>query len=133
MSASNFTDMKDFPLIVMWESDEERADAEWAVGEMERIAERLNEESDFFRVSVKPGYFEGYQFLVKEVYCNVLDWDDADADAEFSTTAAHVKEDYLREKKRIRKELLRAKDELFLFELKVEARFSNGDTWYRTA
>lgn len=99
--------------------------------EMWHYAFNANDAQDFYEVSIESGYYSGCQFWVEDKYDDIENWDDDDAYVQFGvdTTAEAIE---LKEmaKKIVIKALKQAKKELGLLELKVSARFSNGETMY---
>lgn len=100
------------------------------VHDMEAKAKALNDSLTFYEVSVESGYYTGVQFYVKEKYYDVEGMDNEDAQYEFGMCRSKMLLKYESEGNWLRRELRKAKDELWLMELGVTARFSNGETWY---
>ena len=98
---------------------------------MKWYAERMNDEQDFFTVSVKSGYYSGLQFYVEAKYDGLDNWNDEDAEYEFGKSLAEVKADYAAAEKIVTDGLNKAKDDLALVELACVGVFSNGEAVYR--
>ena len=128
MATSNFRTMDNFPLIVAAEGMDGDCGI---VCDMETVAEELNAEQPFFKVSVKGGYYEGCQFFVEEKYEGLCRWGEEDAQDEFGKPLDEVLREYEEAFRSVKAGLESAKKGLGLVELAVSARFSNGETWYR--
>lgn len=99
--------------------------------EMMQCAKNANDAQDFYEVSLEPGYYEGIQFYVTPKYDDVTSWSDEDAQIQFGVdTVEEVLELKQMSREIVLKVLKQAKKNLGLVELKVGARFSNGETMY---
>lgn len=99
--------------------------------DLNHYAKNANDAQDFYEVSLEPGYYEGIQFYVTPKYDNVEEWDDYEAQSQLGV---ENKKEAI-ELKKLSKEIVlkvlnQAKKELGMIELKVSARFSNGETMY---
>ena len=99
--------------------------------ELNRYVKNANDAQDFYEVSLEPGYYEGIQFYVTPKYDDVTSWSDEDAQIQFGVdTMEEVLELKQMSREIVLKVLKQAKKELGMIELKVSARFSNGETMY---
>lgn len=97
---------------------------------MEGKANELNENLTFHEVSVLGGYYSGLQFYVDEKYCFLEDMDEDESQHEFGMCRSDMLRKWVDEGNWLRCALRKAKEELGLMELGVDARYSNGETLY---
>ena len=136
MATSNFKPMKyDMPLIVGGMD----AESEWDdYYEVECIKEQLadfNDKLKHFEVSLWSGYYEGWQFDVKQSdeywdYDDLPTMTDDDADYYYGDTADNIRAEFEQDLKNIRAFLNECKANGYK-ELGVVGTFSNGETVYR--
>ena len=160
MATGNFKTMTDFPLIVKGAeyikvcpecylsnssdadkcecgcdlSEEEaivdESECTYIIGEMEKVADALNEAQPFYKVTVESGYYSGVQFYVEAKYWKLEEMDNEESRDEFGMCRSEMLRKFKVAGNTIRKGLRKAAEELGLDELLVAARFSNGETWY---
>lgn len=98
--------------------------------EMERTAERMNEYLTFHNVEVKSGYYVGVQFYVEEKYDGIEDYTNEDTNYEFGMCRSKTLRKYKSEVNWLRRELLKAREDLGLIQLGCIGIFSNGEAVY---
>lgn len=100
------------------------------VGEMQRAADEINAESDFFNVSVESGYYTGVQFYVEDKGEFLDEMDDEECQYEWGMDKDEALRRYEEDYKAVLASLQKAKENIGLTELAVMARFSNGEVMY---
>lgn len=103
---------------------------QYLVGEMEKVAQRLNAAQPFYNVTVEGGYYCGVQFDVDEKYWKIEQMDNEESQEEFGMCRSLMLRKYKAAGNLIRRELRKARADLGLIELAVVGRFSNGETLY---
>lgn len=147
MSTCNFETMKDYPLIVFcpdFDYDDMKKDYENEVqltydveyAEMQRLADKINDELVYHTVGVKSGYYDGLQFIVSTYedldfdrdssYCI----DNEDAHYYFDECRSKVLRKAEAEVRKIRKWLKSLKNSYGYLELDCAGVFSNGEAVY---
>ena len=111
MATANFETMKyDMPLIVGGFYDENDPDWEWHnVEEVECIKEDLADFNDtlkHFEVGIESGYYDGYQFTVKQSddywdYEDLPTMTDDDADYYYGDTVENIRKEFEQDLKNI--------------------------------
>jgi hypothetical protein len=155
MATANFQTQKQFNLyatkMTYMDGDPEDEDEfaeevfdDWLYMETANYIDDLNEQLEFFEITLADGYYDGVQTLVKEkdIRC---DWFDMDAsyilDCYDSVDGAAIHRNFGVNKYILKRKILAEIDKInniFLPKLKrfgfaqygVSARFSNGETWY---
>lgn len=112
------------------------AEIEWATDEYEEKLSEINDRLEFFEVIIEGGYYQGYQFNVKEIdsyndYDSIQTLDDEDADYFYGKTACEVKAQIEHEIKLIREWLNTAPNEPYVTRLVRIATFNNGEAVYK--
>lgn len=140
MATANFGTMKyDMPLIVGGFYDENDPDWEWHnVEEIECIKEDLADFNDtlkHFEVGIEAGYYDGYQFTVKQTdeywdYEDIPTMTDDDADYYYGDTAENIRKEFEQDLKNTKNYLYELKANGFM-ELAKVAQFSNGEAFYK--
>ena len=140
MATSNFGTMKyDMPLIVGGFYDENDPDWEWHnYEEVECIKEDLADFNDtlkHFEVGIEAGYYDGYQFTVKQSdeywdYEDLPTMTDDDADYYYGDTVENIRKEFEQDLKNIKEYLYNLKANGFM-ELTKVAQFSNGEAFYK--
>ena len=140
MATCNFGTMKyDMPLIVGGFYDENDPDWEWHnYEEVECIKEDLADFNDtlkHFEVGIEAGYYDGYQFTVKQSdeywdYEDLPTMTDDDADYYYGDTAENIRKEFEQDLKNIKNYLYELKANDFM-ELAKVAQFSNGEAFYK--
>lgn len=140
MATANFETMKyDMPLIVGGFYDENDPDWEWHnVEEVECIKEDLADFNDtlkHFEVGIESGYYDGYQFTVKQSddywdYEDLPTMTDDDADYYYGDTVENIRKEFEQDLKNIKEYLYNLKANGFM-ELTKVAQFSNGEAMYK--
>ena len=140
MATCNFGTMKyDMPLIVGGFYDENDPDWEWHnYEEVECIKEDLADFNDtlkHFELGIEAGYYDGFQFTVKQSdeywdYEDLADMTDDDADYYYGDTAENIRKEFEQELKNIKEYLYNLKANGFM-ELSKVAQFSNGEAFYK--
>lgn len=141
MATANFGTMKyDMPLIV-W-GFVSRNDSDWDYHdyeENERIEEDLARFNNYvlkhFEVGIEAGYYDGYQFTVKQSdeywdYEDLADMTDDDADYYYGDTVENIRKEFEQDLKNIKEYLYNLKANGFMELVKV-AQFSNGEALYK--
>lgn len=108
----------------------DECESQYLVGEMEKVAERLNAAQPFYNVTVESGYYCGVQFYVSENYWKIEQMDNQESQEEFGMCRSKMLRKYRTAGNLIRRELRKAKQDLGLWELGIFAQFSNGETMY---
>jgi hypothetical protein len=103
---------------------------QYLLGEMEKVAKRLNTEQPFYTVSVDSGNYCGLQFYVEDKYWKIEQMDNEESQEEFGMCRSKMLRKYKTAGNLIRRELRKAKYDLGLWELGIVAQFSNGETIY---
>ena len=99
----------------------------------------FNHKISHFRVSLKSGYYNGFQFDVEETdnyynYETIKDIDDEDANYYYGMTAKDIKAEFESDLDKIRKLLESYKQsDPYLIELNCIGVFSNGEAIYKKA
>lgn len=140
MATCNFGTMKyDMPLIVGGFYDENDPDWEWHnYEEVECIKEDLadfNDNLKHFEVGIEAGYYDGYQFTVKQSdeywdYEDLPTMTDDDADYYYGDTVENIRKEFEQDLKNIKEYLYNLKANGFM-ELAKVAQFSNGEAFYK--
>lgn len=140
MATCNFGTMKyDMPLIVGGFYDENDPDWEWHnYEEVECIKEDLADFNDtlkHFEVGIEAGYYDGYQFTVKQSdeywdYEDLPTMTDDDADYYYGDKVENIRKEFEQDLKNIREYLYNLKANGFM-ELAKVAQFSNGEAFYK--
>lgn len=123
MGTSNFTRMKDFPLYCRIGADCDENGDELLDLDFKMLNEDLetgNEKLKILKMSVLPGYYEGFQLFAEERGT----WYDSDLEGENEAVVLE------REKAYIRDYFKRVAMDFGLLELKIVGTFSNGETIY---
>lgn len=108
---------------------DELADAD-NVNNMQTVAERLNKELDFFKVTVESGYYSGLQFFVDSDKDSPEEMDNEDCQYYFGKCRSKAIRACNSEIRRINKWLVKQGEELGLTELICIGVFSNGEAVY---
>lgn len=108
----------------------DECESQYLVGEMEKVAERLNAAQPFYNVTIESGHYCGVQFYVDDKYWKIEQMDNEESQEEFGMCRSVMLRKYKSATSMLCRELRKAKDELGLIELEVSVRFSNGETWY---
>ena len=140
MATCNFETMKyDMPLIVGGFYDENDPDWEWHnYEEVECIKEDLADFNDtlkHFELGIEAGYYDGYQFTVKQTdeywdYEDIPTMTDDDADYYYGDTVENIRKEFEQDLKNIKEYLYNLKANGFM-ELAKVAQFSNGEAFYK--
>ena len=140
MATANFGTMKyDMPLIVGGFYDENDPDCEWqSYEEVKCIKEDLADFNDtlkHFEVGIESGYYDGFQFTVKQTdeywdYEDLPTMTDDDADYYYGDTVENIRKEFEQDLKNIKEYLYNLKDNGFKELIKV-AQFSNGEAMYK--
>lgn len=140
MATCNFGTMKyDMPLIVGGFYDENDPDWEWHnYEEVECIKEDLADFNDtlkHFELGIEAGYYDGYQFTVKQSdeywdYEDLPTMTDDDADYYYGDTVENIRKEFEQDLKNIKEYLYNLKANGFM-ELAKVAQFSNGKALYK--
>ena len=140
MATCNFGTMKyDMPLIVGGFYDENDPDWEWHnYEEVECIKEDLADFNDtlkHFELGIEAGYYDGYQFTVKQSdeywdYEDLADMTDDDAGYYYGDTVENIRKEFEQDLKNIKEYLYNLKANGFM-ELAKVAQFSNGEALYK--
>lgn len=140
MATCNFGTMKyDMPLIVGGFYDENDPDWEWHnYEEVECIKEDLADFNDtlkHFELGIEAGYYDGYQFTVKQSdeywdYEDLPTMTDDDADYYYGDTVENIRKEFEQDLKNIKEYLYNLKANGFM-ELAKVAQFSNGEALYK--
>jgi len=140
MATANFGTMKyDMPLIVGGFFDENDPDWEWhSYEEAECIKEDLADFNDtlkHFEVGIESGYYDGFQFTVKQTdeywdYEDIPTMTDEDADYYYGGTVENIRKEFEQDLKNIKNYLYELKANGFM-ELAKVAQFSNGEAMYK--
>ena len=140
MATANFETMKyDMPLIVGGFYDENDPDCErQSYEEVECIKEDLADFNDtlkHFEVGIESGYYDGFQFTVKQTdeywdYDDLPTMTDDDADYYYGDTAENIRKEFEQDLKNIKEYLYNLKANGFM-ELAKVAQFSNGEAMYK--
>lgn len=140
MATCNFGTMKyDMPLIVGGFYDENDPDWEWHnYEEVECIKEDLADFNDtlkHFELGIEAGYYDGYQFTVKQTdeywdYEDLADMTDEDADYYYGDTVENIRKEFEQDLKNIKEYLYNLKANGFMKLAKV-AQFGNGEALYK--
>ena len=140
MATCNFGTMKyDMPLIVGGFYDENDPDWEWHnYEEVECIKEDLADFNDtlkHFELGIEAGYYDGYQFTVKQSdeywdYEDLPTMTDDDADYYYGETLENIRKEFEQDLKNIKEYLYNLKANGFM-ELAKVAQFSNGKALYK--
>ena len=140
MATANFETMKyDMPLIVGGFYDEN--DPDWerqSYEEVKCIKEDLADFNDtlkHFEVGIESGYYDGFQFTVKQTdeywdYEDLPTMTDDDADYYYGDTAENIRKEFEQDLKNIKEYLYNLKANGFM-ELAKVAQFSNGEAMYK--
>lgn len=132
MSTANFFPMRGFPLHAFFSDSDEydrEADYEYvweSVGAALRVA---NDELAYHELSLKAGYFDGVQLYVSELY-NPNRLDNDACRYLFDMCRSRAIRAHEREKRRITRILGQLGRAYGFIELRITARFSNGEVWY---
>lgn len=140
MATCNFGTMKyDMPLIVGGFYDENDPDWEWHnYEEVECIKEDLADFNDtlkHFELGIEAGYYDGYQFTVKQSdeywdYEDLPTMTDDDADYYYGDTVENIRKEFEQDLKNIKEYLYNLKANGFM-ELAKVAQFNNGEAFYK--
>ena len=140
MATANFRTMKyDMPLIVGGFYDENDPDCEWqSYEEVKCIKEDLADFNDtlkHFEVGIESGYYDGFQFTVKQTdeywdYEDLPTMTDDDADYYYGDTVENIRKEFEQDLKNIKEYLYNLKANGFMELIKVE-QFSNGEAMYK--
>lgn len=140
MATCNFGTMEyDMPLIVGGFYDENDPDWEWHnYEEVECIKEDLADFNDtlkHFELGIEAGYYDGYQFTVKQSdeywdYEDLPTMTDDDADYYYGDTVENIRKEFEQDLKNIKEYLYNLKANGFM-ELAKVAQFSNGEALYK--
>lgn len=140
MATANFGTMKyDMPLIVGGFYDEDDPNWEWHnYEEFECIKEDLADFNDtlkHFEVGIEAGYYDGFQFTVKQSdeywdYEDLPTMTDDDADYYYGDTVENIRNEFEQDLKNIKEYLYNLKANGFKELIKV-AQFSNGEAMYK--
>ena len=140
MATANFRTMKyDMPLIVGGFYDENDPDCEWqSYEEVECIKKDLADFNDtlkHFEVGIESGYYDGFQFTVKQTdeywdYEDLPTMTDDDADYYYGDTVENIRKEFEQDLKNIKEYLYNLKANGFMELIKVE-QFSNGEAMYK--
>lgn len=140
MATCNFGTMKyDMPLIVGGFYDENDPDWEWHnCEEVECIKEDqadFNDALKHFELGIEAGYYDGYQFTVKQSdeywdYEDLPTMTDDDADYYYGDTVENIRKEFEQDLKNIKEYLYNLKANGFM-ELAKVAQFSNGEAFYK--
>lgn len=140
MATCNFAPMKyDMPLIVGGFYDENDPDWEWhSYEDVECIKEDLADFNDtlkHFELGIEAGYYDGYQFTVKQSdeywdYEDLPTMTDDDADYYYGDTVENIRKEFEQDLKNIKEYLYNLKANGFM-ELAKVAQFSNGEALYK--
>lgn len=130
MATCNFAPMKyDMPLIVGGFYDENDPDCI-----KEDLAD-FNDTLKHFEVGIEAGYYDGFQFTVKQSdkywdYEDLADMTDDDADYYYGDTVENIRNEFEQDLKNIKEYLYNLKANGFM-ELAKVAQFSNGEALYK--
>ena len=140
MATANFRTMKyDMPLIVGGFYDENDPDCEWqSYEEVKCIKKDLSDFNDtlkHFEVGIESGYYDGFQFTVKQTdeywdYEDLPTMTDDDADYYYGDTVENIRKEFEQDLKNIKEYLYNLKANGFMELIKVE-QFSNGEAMYK--
>ena len=140
MSTANFYNDEFFDLYV-WDSEQEDACYYDRIleDEINYAEKKLKKSLDFFEISLKAGYYEGAQLLVKEnCYCreygNPYEIDNEDCKYQWDLCKSRAIRKYESEKNFINRKFLPVLAEfLGMKKLYCLGRFSNGEAVYQYA
>lgn len=142
MGTCNFWTMKNFNLyaLVLEDLDQDDDDIidllyEDYTREINAELEKLNEKLIFHKVTIKAGYYEGYQLYVECEHDldKYKDYDDDDCDYYFDMSREEAYKKFYEEITFINEQMEEIAENIGLTKLTVVGRFSDGTAVYKAA